>query len=158
MADVIDENWPEDIDLGSDLNVGVTGSARSAISNRVRSRILQKGLSLPQAPTGGYLKNKTRTFKIIFNAFFNMTGNMKLIELGRKIFELKMEPKTQGQDQTRLGTKPCGPKTILDGNRRDSNSTVSCYGTMSQISSRRNSQASQVRIILKECVTNHFYA
>lgn len=72
---------------------------------------------------------------------------MRLIDLGRKIAELKMEPKTQPQDQTRLGLKSCsgpGGKAILDSNRRDSNSTVSCYGTMSHVSSRRNSQASQV--------------
>lgn len=76
-----------------------------------------------------------------------------MIEFGKKlIHELKMEPKSQVQEQTRLGTKMCvpGPKTILDGNRRDSNSTVSCYGTMSQISSRRNSQTSQVRIVFKK--------
>lgn len=78
---------------------------------------------------------------------------MRLIDLGRKIAELKMEPKNQ--EQTRLGPKPCGPgpKTMLDGNRRDSNSTVSCYGTMSHVSSRRNSQASQVNLLF----TNNFF-
>lgn len=86
---------------------------------------------------------------------------MRLIDLGRKIAELKMEPKSQ--EQTRLGPKPCGPgpKTILDGNRRDSNSTVSCYGTMSHVSSRRNSQASQVVDHLREestiCNTPHHH-
>ncbi|KAL0271344.1 UNVERIFIED_CONTAM: hypothetical protein PYX00_008461 [Menopon gallinae] len=132
LAELVDDvNWSEDIDLGSDLNVAV---AIRNTRNRLRTRLQAKGLALSSAP-----------------------GGLRLIDLGAKIAELKMEPKTQGQtDQTRLCPKSCGPKTVLDGNRRDSNSTVSCYGTMSHVSSRRNSQASQASRA-NSCAMASFY-
>lgn len=144
LADLVDDvNWSEDIDLGSDLNVAV------ATRNRLRSRLQAKGLAFSPAPGKClFRKNNPLIFfsKMVICNYLIFAGAMRLLDLGRKIAELKMEPKIQGQDQTRLGSKPCGPgpKTVLDGNRRDSNSTVSCYGTMSHVSSRRNSQASQV--------------
>lgn len=113
VAELVDElQWNDDIDLGQDMNVGVRN-----VRNRLMIRQNPKAnFTLPPA-----------------------VGGVRLMDLGRRIAELKMEPKT---DQTRL--KPqTGYKTMVDASRRDSNSTVSTY-YCSMGSSRRSSHTSQI--------------